>query len=410
MSPSTDKKPPLRRLIESLKPHFSQGGRFASLERTFEAFETFAYTPDTVTRKGSHIRDAVDMKRAMIIVVFALLPALLMGMWNIGYQHYTADIDSLAQASCLTLSGGAFVWHCFLFGLVRMLPLIAVSYIVGLVIEFTFAQLRGHEVNEGFLVTGLLIPMIVPVTTPLWQLALAVAFAVIIGKEVFGGTGMNFMNPALLARAFLFFAYPRHMSGDEVWIAAKTWGNDAITGATPLAELKAGADVHSWSYSLSDLFLGAMPGSCCETSTAAILLGGLLLVITGIASWRIIVGVLAGGGLMGLLFNIIGANSYMAMPFYYHYLLGGFMFGAVFMATDPVTSAQTNHGRWIYGVLTGAFAVLLRVVNPAYPEGMMLSILLMNCFAPLIDHCVVGVNIRKRQRRALRVQQKEGKS
>ncbi|MBQ9474336.1 MAG: NADH:ubiquinone reductase (Na(+)-transporting) subunit B [Bacteroidales bacterium] len=386
---------PLRHFIDKIKPAFDEGGRFAALQSTFEAFETFAYTPNTVTKHGSHIRDAIDMKRAMIIVVIALIPALLFGMWNIGYQHYTAYV--------LPVDTGTtdFFWQCFGFGLLRMLPMIAVSYIVGLTIEFAFAQIRHHEVNEGYLVTGLLIPMIMPPTVPLWQLALAVAFAVVVGKEVFGGTGMNFMNPALLARAFLFFAYPSHMSGDKVWTAAKAWGTDAVTGATPLAELKANAvNIQSMQYSLGDLFWGIMPGSCCETSTAAILVGAILLLVTGIASWRIMAGVVLGGGAIALLFNLIGLNSYMQVPFYYHYLLGGFMFGAVFMATDPVTAPQTNPGRWIYALLTGALAILLRVVNPAYPEGMMLSILLMNCFAPLIDHCVIAVNIKKRSRRA----------
>ena len=390
---------PLRRIIDKMKPAFSEGGRLAALQSTFEAFETFAYTPNTVTRQGSHIRDAIDMKRAMIVVVMALVPALLFGMWNIGYQHYSHTIADTAAA----MGNGHFFWQCFGFGLLRMLPMIAVSYIVGLTIEFAFAQVRHHEVNEGYLVTGLLIPMIVPPTVPLWQLALAVAFAVVIGKEVFGGTGMNFMNPALLARAFLFFAYPSHMSGDGVWTAAKAWGNDAISGATPLAQLKTGSNsIDAIGCTLSDMFWGIMPGSCCETSAAAILIGAALLLVTGIASWRIMTGVLVGGGLMALLFNLIGANGYMQLPFYYHYLLGGFMFGAVFMATDPVTAPQTNPGRWIYALLIGAFAILLRVVNPAYPEGMMLSILLMNCFAPLIDHCVLAVNIKRRNRRIYR--------
>ena len=288
--------------------------------------------------------------------------------------------------------------ECFWFGFLRMLPLIVVSYVVGLAIEFMFAQIRHHEVNEGFLVTGLIIPMIVSVTTPLWQLALAVAFAVVIGKEVFGGTGMNFLNPALVARAFLFFSYPTHMSGDSVWIAADLWGTDALTGATPMGQLAAGQSLQA---SALDMLIGTIPGSTCETSVIAIALGAILLLMTGIASWRIMLSVVLGGGAMGLLFNAIGANAYMQLPFWYHYLMGGFAFGAVFMATDPVTSAQTNCGKWIYGLLIGAFAVLLRVLNPAYPEGMMLSILLMNCFAPLIDHCVVARNIKMRTRRGI---------
>ncbi len=362
-------------------------GKWSWLGSTYEAFHTFAFTPKTVTKSGSHIRDAVDMKRSIIIVVIALIPALLFGMWNIGYQHF------------LGVEGQTFdhtILECWWFGFLRMLPMIAVSYIVGLGIEFAFAQYRHHEVNEGYLATGLLIPMIVPVTTPLWQVALAVAFAVIIGKEVFGGSGMNFLNPALVARAFLFFAYPTHMSGDKVWIANDLWGSDAIAGATPMGELAAGSHP---SASALDMLIGTIPGSTCETSVIAIALGAFLLLFTGIASWRIMLSVFLGGGLMGLLFNAIGYNDYMQLPFYYHFLMGGFAFGAVFMATDPVTAAQTNTGKWIYGLLIGAFAVLLRVCNPAYPEGMMLSILFMNCMAPLIDHCVVARNIKRRGKR-----------
>ncbi|MCR5644766.1 MAG: NADH:ubiquinone reductase (Na(+)-transporting) subunit B [Bacteroidales bacterium] len=368
-------------LVDWFEKHEPKG-RWAWLGSTYEAFHTFAFTPNRVTTSGSHVRDAIDLKRAMITVVIALIPAMLFGMWNIGYQHYLASPEPFPYSLP--------VLTCFWFGFLRMLPMLAVSYLVGLTIEFAFAQIRHHQVNEGFLVTGFLIPMIVPVTTPLWQLALATTFAVVIGKEVFGGTGMNFLNPALVARAFLFFSYPTRMSGDNVWIAADLWGTDAIAGATPLAELAAGLRP---SASALDMFIGTIPGSTCETSVIAILLGALLLLLTGIASWRIMLSVILGGGLMGLVFNQV--------PFYYHYLMGGFMFGAVFMATDPVTAAQTNAGKWIYGFLIGVFAVMLRVMNPAYPEGMMLSILLMNCFAPLIDHCVIARNIKKRQRRAL---------
>ena len=367
----------LRNFIDKIKPTFSEGGKLSWLSQTFGGFETFAFTPNKVTQRGSHVRDAVDMKRAMITVVIALVPAMLFGMWNIGYQ----------TSEALVAQGGeAFGWwYCLWFGFVRMLPMLVVSYVVGLGIEFTYAQIRGHEVYEGYLVSGFIIPMIVPVTTPLWQLALAVAFAVIFAKEVFGGTGMNFLNPALVARAFLFFSYPTHMSGDKVWIAADMWGSDALTGATPMGELATG--MHPQASAL-DMIIGTIPGSTCETSVIAIALGALILLISGIASWRTMLAVFIGGGAMGLLFNAIGANEYMQLPFYYHFIMGGFAFGAVFMATDPVTSAQTNCGKWIYGILIGAFAVLLRVLNPAYPEGMMLSILLMNCFAP-------------RQRRAL---------
>ena len=383
----------LRHIIDRIKPTFSEGGKLAWLHSTFEAFETFAFTPNRVTKRGCHVRDAVDLKRSMIIVVIALMPALLFGMWNIGYQTSLHATDWPFEADTV-----ANFFYCFWFGFLRMLPMLAVSYFVGLGIEFTFAQIRHHEVNEGFLVTGFLIPMIVPVTTPLWQLALATAFAVVIGKEVFGGTGMNFLNPALVARAFLFFAYPTRMSGDSVWIANDLWGTDAITGATPLGELAAGLQP---SASALDMLIGTVPGSTCETSVIAIVLGAALLLFTGIASWRIMLSVLIGGGLMGLLFNAIGTNAYMQLPFYYHYLMGGFMFGAVFMATDPVTAAQTNIGKWVYGLLIGIFAVMLRVINHAYPEGMMLAILLMNCFAPLIDHCVISRNIAKRKKRAI---------
>ena len=383
----------LRRFVSKIKPNFVEGGRFAWLQSTFEAFESFLFVPNATTKRGCQIRDAVDLKRTMITVVIALAPAMLFGMWNIGYQTSLHSADWPFE-----LGTTASWWYCLWFGFLRMLPMLVVSYIVGLGIEFTFAQIRHHEVNEGFLVTGFLIPMIVPVTTPLWQLALATAFAVVIGKEVFGGTGMNFLNPALVARAFLFFAYPTRMSGDNVWIANDLWGTDAITGATPLAELAAGMQP---SASALDMLIGTIPGSTCETSVIAVALGAIILLITGIASWRIMLSVILGGGLMGLLFNAIGANEYMQLPFYYHYLMGGFAFGAVFMATDPVTAAQTNIGKWIYGLLIGIFAVMLRVINPAYPEGMMLAILLMNCFAPLIDHCVISRNIAKRKKRAI---------
>ena len=384
----------LRDLFDRLKPHFSDGGRFGKLSSTFEAFESFAFTPATVTGgrvgapyRGCHIRDAVDLKRTIITLVIALMPALLFGMWNIGYQ----------TSNAYGLDWG--FWHQLWFGFLRMLPIIVVSYVTGLTIEFLFAEIRHEEVSEGYIGTGMLIAMIVPVTVPLWQLALAVAFAVVIGKEVFGGSGYNFLNPALVARAFLFFSYPAHLSGDNVWIAAPYHHvGDVVSGATPLGQLMAGKPMD---VSALDLFLGTVAGSTCETSVVAILLGALLLLVTGIASWRIMLSVIVGGGLTGLLFNIIGANAYMQMPFYYHYLMGGFMFGCVFMATDPVTAAQTNAGKWIYGFLIGAFAVLLRVLNPAYPEGMMLSILLMNCFAPLIDHCVLAVHIRKRKNRRI---------
>ncbi len=378
----------LRSYLDKIKPNFEKGGKHEKLHSTFEAFESFAYTPNTVTKKGSHVRDAVDLKRTIITVVIALLPATLFGMWNIGHQTALAYPGMFENT----------FWHCLWFGFLRMLPIIVVSYVVGLFLEFLFAEIRHEEVNEGYIATGLLISLIVPVTIPLWQLAMAVAFAVVIGKEVFGGTGMNFLNPALVARAFLFFSYPTHMSGDSVWIAKPYhFTGDVVSGATPLGELMAGMNPQA---SAMQMFLGTIPGSIGETSVVAILIGAAILLCTGVASWRIMLSVAIGGGLMGLLFNAIGTNAYMALPWWQHYLMGGFAFGAVFMATDPVTSAQTNCGKWIYGFLIGVFAVLLRVVNPAYPEGMMLSILLLNCFAPLIDHCVVQRNIKMRLARS----------
>ncbi len=376
----------LRNILDNLKPNFEKGGKFPWLHSTFDAFETFAFVPKTTTSSGAHFRDALDMKRTMTMVILALMPALLFGTYNIGYQHYHSINPELSFFDGF--------WSNLWYGIIKILPIIVVSYVVGLAIEFGFAQWRKHEVNEGFLVTGMLIPMVMPPDVPLWQVALATAFAVVIGKEVFGGTGMNFLNPALLARAFLFFAFPSSMSGDNVWIAEKA---DAFSGATPLAEMMNGASLPSTSF--LDMFLGVMPGSIGETSSIAILLGAAFLLITGIASWRIMLSVFIGGALMGLTFNIFGSNPYTQMPFYYHYVIGGFMFGAVFMATDPVTAAQTNKGKWIYGILIGVMAVLIRVVNPAYPEGMMLAILLLNVFAPLIDYYVVDTNIRKRMKR-----------
>ncbi|MBP1644909.1 MAG: NADH:ubiquinone reductase ((+)-transporting) subunit [Bacteroidetes bacterium] len=376
----------VRNLLDNMKPNFQKGGKFPWLHSTFDAFETFAFVPKTTTTSGAHFRDALDMKRTMTMVILALMPALLFGTYNIGFQHFHSINPELSFFEGF--------WDNLWYGVIKILPIIVVSYVVGLSIEFGFAQWRKHDVNEGFLVTGMLIPMVMPPDVPLWQVALATAFAVVIGKEVFGGTGMNFLNPALLARAFLFFAFPSSMSGDNVWIAEKA---DAFSGATPLAEMMVGANLPSTSF--WDMFLGIMPGSIGETSSIAILLGAAFLLITGIGSWRITLSVFIGGALMGLTFNLFGSNPYTQIPFYYHYVMGGFMFGAVFMATDPVTAAQTNRGKWIYGILIGAMAVLIRVVNPAYPEGMMLAILLLNVFAPLIDYYVVDANIRKRVKR-----------
>ncbi len=370
-----------------MRPKFEEGGKLHAFHSLFDAMDTFFYTPEQTTVSGCHIRDAVDNKRTMFTVIIALIPALLFGMYNIGYQHYL----SLGQVSCYCDN----FWGNLGYGFLKILPMLLVSYIVGLGIECIFAQIRKHEVSEGYFVTGMLIPLICPPDVPLWQLAIAVAFAVIIGKEVFGGTGYNFLNPALVARAFLFFSYPSQMSGDTVWIAEQ---GDAISGATPLGEMLAGGVAPQ--ASVLDMFLGFIPGSVGETSVIAILIGAVILLVTGIASWRIMLSIFAGGAAMGLVFNMIGANPYMEMPFYYHFLIGGFMFGAVFMATDPVTAAQTNTGKYIYGALIGIMAVLIRVLNPAYPEGMMLSILLLNVFAPLIDYYVVDANIRRRAKRA----------
>lgn len=379
----------LRRYIDKVKPHFEKGGKFAKLESTFEAFESFLFVSNKVTSKGTHVRDANDMKRTMIIVVLAVVPTVLFGMWNTGFHHFMA-----------TGQEGTLLEYFWL-GFLRIFPIIVVSYVVGLGIEFAFAQHRGHEVNEGFLVSGILIPLIIPVDTPLWMVAVATAFAVIIGKEVFGGTGMNIMNPALTARAFLFFAYPSFMSGNAVWTHGMIAGEgiiDSYSGATPLAEAAAGN--MSNLPSVAEMFFGTIPGSIGETSTLAILIGAVILLITGIGSARIIFSTFIGGLVMGYLLNIFAVNSFMELPAYQHLLLGGFAFGAVFMATDPVSASQTPKGKIIYGFLIGFLAVLIRVINPAYPEGVMLAILLMNVFAPLIDHYVIEGNIKKRLKRA----------
>ena len=370
----------LRKFIDKIKPNFEEGGKLYCFHSFFDAMETFFYVPNKVTVNGAHVRDAVDMKRNMIYVLIALIPCFLFGTWNIGYQHF------------LSLAQEATFWQMFGYGLLKVLPLYIVSYVVGLGIEIIFAQVRKEEVNEGFFVTGFLIPLIMPADVPLWMLAIAVAFAVIIGKEVFGGSGMNVVNPALLARAFMFFSYPSQMSGDGIWIAEK---GDAISGATPLGTLLNGGGVEQLP-SMMEMFIGTIPGSVGETSKIAILLGALFLIVTGVASLRIILSTFVGAAAIGLLFTAIGVSD---VPFYYHFLMGGFMFGAIFMATDPVTAAQTNCGKIIYGFLIGAMAVLIRVANPGYPEGMMLAILLLNVFAPLIDYCVVAVNISKRKKR-----------
>lgn len=366
---------------------FEKGGKLGWLHSTVDAFDTFLRVPATVTAKGAHVRDAVDIKRIMIIVVLAVVPAALFGMWNVGYQHNLAVGD---------LPG---FWNQFFWGLLKVLPLYLVSYIVGLGIEFASAQIKGEEVNEGYLVSGMLIPLIVPVDVPLWMLAIAVAFAVIFGKEVFGGTGMNFLNPALLCRAFLFFSYPISMSGSEVWVAHRC-GADAISGATPLSYLTEGQGaleaINNAGYSFWNMFSGIIPGSVGETSVIAILIGAVILIWTGVASWKIMVSSVAGALLVGWLGNVCGATD---VPAYYQLVMGGFAFGTVFMATDPVTSAQTETGKWIYGFLIGALCVVVRLFNPGYAEGMMLAILLMNTFAPLIDHYVTSVATGRRAKK-----------
>ena len=388
----------LRNFVDKIKPTFEKGGKLGFLHSTFDAFETFLFVPNTVTRSGSHVRDCVDLKRVMIMVVLALVPSMLFGIWNVGYQHNLA----------FGLDWG--FWNIVLYGLVKVLPLYIVSYLVGLGIEFVSAQIQGHEVNEGYLVSGMLIPLIVPVDVPLWMLAIAVAFAVIIGKEVFGGTGMNIWNPALLTRAFLFFSYPSRMSGDTVWTGGVTRfmnegtayqaGNgliDGFSGATPLAMTDPTVEtLTDAGYSLWNMVLGIIPGSVGETSVIAILLGAALLLWTGVASWKIMVSSVLGGLAIGYLGYATGATD---LPGYYQLVMGGFLFGTVFMATDPVTSAQTECGKWIYGFLVGALAVTVRIWNPGYPEGMMLAILLMNTFAPLIDHYVIEGSIKRRAKK-----------
>ena len=366
---------------------FEKGGKLWFLHSTIDAFDTFLRVPGTVTRTGAHVRDAVDLKRIMIIVVLALVPAALFGMWNVGYQH------SLATG----IESGIFA--NFWYGLLKVLPLYIVAYLVGLGIEFASAQIRNEEVNEGYLVSGMLIPLIVPVDVPLWMLAIAVAFAVLFGKEVFGGTGMNFLNPALLCRAFLFFSYPSKMSGSEVWISLRNGESlvDGVTGATPLAYANEGlAAVNNAGFSAWDLFAGTVPGSVGETSVIAILIGAVILIWTGVASWKIMISSVGGALLVGWLGNVCGATD---IPAWYQLIMGGFAFGTVFMATDPVTSAQTECGKWIYGFLVGALCVVVRLFNPGYAEGMMLAILLMNTFAPLIDHYVTSAAISRRMKR-----------
>lgn len=382
---------PLRKLLDKIKPNFEKGGKLEKLYPAYNAFETFLFVPgETAPSEGAHIRDAIDLKRTMILVVLSLVPCLLFGMWNVGYQHYRAiGID-------------ASLMDNFIFGSIKVLPIVIVSYATGLGVEFLFAIIRKHTINEGFLVSGMLIPLVMPVDVPLWMVAVSTIFAVIIGKEVFGGTGMNVLNPALTARAFLFFAYPTKMSGNEVWINTDLQKGqqlvDGFSGATPLGHAASGFANNipgTW-----ESFIGIIPGSIGETSTLACLVGAGILLYTGIGSWRIMLSVFLGGYVMAIIFNFFGINTLMQLTPVQHLVLGGFAFGAVFMATDPVTATHTNTGKYIYGFLIGLFAIMIRVFNPAYPEGMMLAILFMNVMAPLIDHYVVKANINRRLKRA----------
>lgn len=373
----------LRKKLDEIKRPFQKGEKFEKFAPAVNAFDTFLFVPNNTTKTGSHIRDAVDLKRTMVTVIIALLPALIYGIYNTGYQYFSqlgVDFSFL---------------DAFIHGAWKIVPMIVVSYVVGLSIEFAFAVYRGHEVNEGYLVTGLLIPMIMPVDIPLWMVAVSVAFAVLIAKEAFGGTGMNILNPALTARAFAFFAYPTYMSGNKVWVSEAS-SMDGVSGETILGTLATDGNV---SYSMLEMFQGSIPGSIAETSTLWIIIGAIILIATGIGSWRIMLGSVLGAAFMGFLFNLWGANALMSFSWMNHLVVGGFAFGVVFMATDPVSAAQTAKGKLIYGVLVGIFCIMIRVFNPAYPEGVMLAILLMNVFAPTIDHYVIQGNINKRKKR-----------
>ena len=400
----------MQNILKKIKPHFEEGGKLQTLYPAYDAFETFLFVPNHTSDSGKHIKDSVDLKRTMVLVIIALIPCVLFGMWNTGYQYF-----SQLQEGMVGFQDNYSHWEYFVFGLCKVLPLIIVSYVVGLTVEFYFAVKRKHQVNEGYLVTGMLIPLIMPIDVPLWMLALSVIFAVIIGKEVFGGTGMNILNPALTARAFIFFAYPTKMSGDKVWVhqADKI---DGVTGETALGELATLINVDSSNidvsnifnqfssdgvYSLSNAFFGIIPGSVGETSVVAILIGACILLFTGVGS-RIIMGsMFLGGFLMAYVLNLVGpeTNLFMSLPPIHQLCLGGFFFGMVFMATDPVSAAQTTTGKIIYGFLCGVLSILIRIVNPAYPEGVMVAILFMNVMAPLIDHYVVQANINRRLKR-----------
>jgi len=384
----------MRKILDSIKPHFTEG-KLKKMYPAYDAFETFLFVPNHTSSSSCHVRDSVDLKRTMGTVILALVPCLLFGCYNIGYQYYTQLGGDLPS-----------IFSLFTYGLIRVLPMIVVSYVVGLSIEFGFAVSRKHQVNEGYLVTGMLIPLIFPIDCPLWIVAISVAFAVVIGKEVFGGTGMNILNPALLARAFAFFAYPTKLSGDKVWVSQAS-NVDGVSGETALGQLATlvkdkssdATDVLSSNFGIMDSFLGFIPGSIGETSVLAILIGAAILIITGIGSWRIISSGILGGFIMALIFNLWNANGFMGLNPFHQLFIGGFMFGIVFMATDPVSAAQTNKGKYIYGFLCGFLAIMIRVFNPAYPEGIMLAVLFMNVMAPMIDHYVIQSSVKRRLNR-----------
>lgn len=398
----------LKSKLHSLKQKY-KGTKW---ETTFNALHTFLYMPNETTHHGTHIKAADDLKRTMNTVIMALIPCLIFGIFNVGYQHYTATGEIARVAGLSFFSTDFWSLQNLILGAAKVLPLVVVSYLVGLGIEFIFATIKGHEVEEGYLVTGMLVPLIVPVDIPLWMLAVAVAFGVVIGKEVFGGTGMNILNPALTIRAFLFFAYPTSMSGDKIWVEGATQrakeiaagaNLDAISGETILGSL---AQQQEIKYSISDMFFGFVPGSIGETSALLIILAGLFLIFTKIGSWRIMLSMALGGLAMGLIFNALAPSmegtkffALWSLPAWQHLLIGGFAFGTVFMATDPVTASQTNTGKYIYGFLAGFISIMIRCFNPAYPEGVMLAILLMNVFAPTIDHYVVQANVYRRKKR-----------
>jgi Na+-transporting NADH:ubiquinone oxidoreductase subunit B len=384
-----------KNILESVKPNFEKGGKLEKLYPVYDGFATFLFVPGHTSHSGAHVRDGIDLKRTMVTVILAMIPALLFGMWNAGNLHFNALGESVE------------FMDKFLWGAMKIVPMIVVSYGVGLGVEFIFCIIKKHQIQEGFLVSGMLIPLIMPIDIPLWMVAVSVIFAVVIGKEVFGGTGMNILNPALTARAFAFFAYPSYMSGDKVWINTSGAEGQAVvdgySGATVLGDIAA---TGSTQYSTMDMFLGFIPGSIGETSTVAIMIGAVMLLFTGIGSWRIMLSGLIGAITMGLIFNAIAPYAisteqqlFMAVPFWQQLIMGGFAFGLVFMATDPVSAAQTTRGKWVYGFLVGFFAIMIRVFNPAYPEGIMLAILFMNVMAPLIDHYVVEGNINKRKKR-----------